>query len=96
MSQVDAVHDGKEEGFSADDTTKMITCTKIWFVDSARPAECNSHILNRDRLQSMEKFRNGEIDIENLCDDLKAKARCTEGDAAIHQKDLESILGSAR
>lgn len=44
----------------------------------------------------MEKFRNGEIDIDNLCSDLKAKARCSEGGAVVHQKDLEKILRSAR
>jgi AP-1-like transcription factor len=44
----------------------------------------------------MEKFRSGEIDIDNLCNDLRAKARCSEGGAVVHQKDVDNILGSAR
>lgn len=47
-----------------------------------------------DRLQSMEKFRNGEIDIDNLCNDLKSKAQCSEGGAVVNQNDVDSILGS--
>lgn len=50
----------------------------------------------RDRLQSMEKFRNGEIDIDNLCSELRAKAKCSEGGAVVDKKDVDKILGSAR
>lgn len=102
MSQVEAVQDGKEEAVSTDDTddtddtTKIMSCSKIWFVDSAQPAESSSHILYRDKVQSMEKFQNGEFDIDSLCEDLKAKARCTEGGGGMYLKDIESILNSAR
>jgi AP-1-like transcription factor len=47
----------------------------------------------RDRLQSMEKFRNGEIDIDNLCSELRAKAKCSEGGAVVDKKDVDKILG---
>jgi AP-1-like factor len=49
-----------------------------------------------DRLQSMEKFRNGEIDIDNLCSELRAKAKCSEGGAVVDKKDVDIILGVAR
>ncbi|ERF72800.1 hypothetical protein EPUS_04235 [Endocarpon pusillum Z07020] len=49
-----------------------------------------------DRLQSMEKFHNGEIDVESLCTDLRSKAHCSEGGAVVHQKDVDNILSSAR
>jgi len=48
-----------------------------------------------DRLQSMEKFRNGEIDIDNLCSELRAKAKCSEGGAVVDKKDVDKILGEA-
>lgn len=46
-----------------------------------------------DRLQSMEKFRNGEIDIDNLCSELRAKAKCSEGGAVVDEKHVNKILG---
>ncbi len=51
--------------------------------------------VNRDRLQSMEKFRNGEIDIDNLCSELRAKAKCSEGGAVVDKKDVDKILGTS-
>ena len=50
----------------------------------------------RDRLQSMDKFRNGEIDIDNLCSDLRSKARCSEGRAVVPLEDVDTILGPPR
>lgn len=53
-------------------------------------------LLNRDRLQSMEKFRNGEIDVDNLCSELRTKARCSEGGVVVDQTDVEEIMGRAK
>ncbi|KAL4885283.1 transcription factor PAP1-domain-containing protein [Aspergillus karnatakaensis] len=46
-----------------------------------------------DRLQSMEKFRNGEIDVDNLCSELRTKARCSEGGVVVNQRDVDDIIG---
>ncbi|KAL4874099.1 hypothetical protein BDV12DRAFT_2111 [Aspergillus spectabilis] len=46
-----------------------------------------------DRLQSMEKFRNGEIDVDNLCSELRTKARCSEGGVVVNQSDVDDIIG---
>jgi AP-1-like factor len=48
-----------------------------------------------DRLQSMEKFRNGEIDVDNLCSELRTKARCSEGGVVVNQDDVDDIMGRA-
>lgn len=53
-------------------------------------------LFNRDRLQSMEKFRNGEIDVDNLCSELRTKARCSEGGVVVDQTDVEEIMGRAK
>ncbi|KIX03875.1 uncharacterized protein Z518_07428 [Rhinocladiella mackenziei CBS 650.93] len=58
-----------------------------------KPMTCNKIW---DRLQSMEKFRNGEIDIDNLCSELRAKAKCSEGGAVVDKKDVDKILGAAK
>ncbi len=40
----------------------------------------------------MEKFRNGEIDVDNLCTELRNKARCSEGGVVVDKKDVEDIM----
>ncbi|KAK9584481.1 DNA-binding transcription factor yap1 [Aspergillus fumigatus] len=64
------------------------------------PGEDKSQMLtcNKiwDRLQSMEKFRNGEIDVDNLCSELRTKARCSEGGVVVNQKDVEDIMGRVK
>lgn len=47
----------------------------------------------RDRLQNTEKFRNGEVDIDFLCSELREKAQCSEGGAVVNEKDVECIMG---
>ncbi|KAJ5223880.1 AP-1-like transcription factor napA [Penicillium chermesinum] len=49
-----------------------------------------------DRLQSMEKFRNGEIDVDNLCSELRTKARCSEGGVVVNQDDVDAIMGRVK
>ena len=53
-------------------------------------------IPHRDRLQSMERFRNGEIDVDNLCSELRTKARCSEGGVVVNQNDVDDIMGRAK
>ncbi|KAJ5175813.1 AP-1-like transcription factor napA [Penicillium canariense] len=64
------------------------------------PGEDNSQMLSCtkiwDRLQSMEKFRNGEIDVDNLCSELRTKARCSEGGVVVNQRDVDDIMGRAK
>ncbi|KAJ5907362.1 AP-1-like transcription factor napA [Penicillium taxi] len=64
------------------------------------PGEDQSQMLSCtkiwDRLQSMEKFRNGEIDVDSLCSELRTKARCSEGGVVVNQQDVEEIVGRAK
>lgn len=55
----------------------------------------DAHEKTRDRLISMEKFRNGEIDADNLRAELRAKARRSEVGAVVGAEDLDKILGKA-
>lgn len=52
--------------------------------------------LSRDRLQSMDRFRNGEIDVDNLCSELRTKARCSEGGVVVDKQDVEEIVTRAK
>ena len=98
MKQVDAAQNGGENVAAArDDRNSMMTCNRIWYVvNGTWGLRTGTNSSDRDRLQSMDKFRNGEIDVDNLCSELRAKARCSEGGAVLEQKDVDKILGSAK
>jgi AP-1-like factor len=84
-----------EEVVPGEDKTKMLSCTKIWYALYQLTLLLNYTNLPhyRDRLQSMEKFRNGEIDVDNLCSELRTKARCSEGGVVVNQSDVDDIIG---
>jgi AP-1-like factor len=86
----------KEEVVPGEDRGKLMSCNKIWFV-RVRPLTVHrTYTRIRDRLQSMEKFRNGEIDVDNLCAELRSKARCSEGGAVVDEREVDRILGKAK
>jgi Transcription factor PAP1 len=46
----------------------------------------------RDKLQDMRDFKDGNLDIDGLCSELRAKARCSESGVVIDQKDVDAAL----
>ncbi|MCJ1377527.1 DNA-binding transcription factor yap1 [Xylographa soralifera] len=48
-----------------------------------------------DRVQRSERVQSGEADMDDLCTQLKAKAKCSGSGAVIDQKDVDAILGPA-
>lgn len=40
----------------------------------------------------MPSFQNGEIDVDNLCTELRTKARCSRTGVVIDQKDVDDIV----
>ena len=94
--QVDTAQKGEEEVVPGEDRGKLMTCNKIWFVQVILSMLHDTYTCTRDRLQSMEKFRNGEIDVDNLCAELRSKARCSEGGAVVDEKEVDRILGQAK
>ncbi|KAI9840455.1 MAG: DNA-binding transcription factor yap1 [Sclerophora amabilis] len=64
--------------------------------DEVAPSEDSSNMLNCtkmwERLQSSDSFKNGEIDMDNLCSELKKKARCSETGVVVEHDDLEKVL----
>ena len=105
LAQIDSRLE-EDEVVPGEDQSQMLSCTKIWYV----PAYFHIHqfiLLQltdliffffsfRDRLQSMERFRNGEIDVDNLCSELRTKARCSEGGVVVNQNDVDDIMGRAK
>lgn len=68
--------------------------------DEVVPGEDQSQMMSCnkiwDRLQSMDKFRNGEIDVDNLCSELRTKARCSEGGVVVNERDVTDIMGRVK
>ena len=46
-------------------------------------------------MQSSERAQSGEVDMDDLCSQLKSKAKCSGKGAVIEQKDVDAILGPA-
>ena len=49
-------------------------------------------LLFRDKLANRPEFKDGTIDIDNLCSELRAKARCSESGVVVDHKDVEAAL----
>jgi AP-1-like factor len=45
-----------------------------------------------DKLQQRPDFKEGNLDIDGLCNELRAKARCSETGVVIDQKDVDAAL----
>lgn len=98
ISQIDNKLDEDDEVVPGEDKSQMMTCTKIWYDSLTDTDAVRSYLLSmyRDRLQSMEKFRNGEIDVDSLCTELRTKARCSEGGVVVNQRDVDDIMGRVK
>ena len=52
--------------------------------------------VSRDRVQSSEKVASGAVEMDDLCSQLKAKAKCSGHGAVIDKDDVDAILGPAK
>jgi len=64
--------------------------------DEVVPGEDVNSLLNChkiwDKLSSRPDFKDGTIDIDNLCSELRSKARCSESGVVVDHKDVEAAL----
>lgn len=64
--------------------------------DEVVPGEDINQMLNChkiwDKLSNRADFKDGTIDIDNLCSELRAKARCSESGVVVDHKDVEAAL----
>ncbi|KAF2706248.1 AP1-like transcription factor [Pleomassaria siparia CBS 279.74] len=81
LEEIERIQDGDEEVVPGEDTTQMLNCHKIWQV-----------YLHTDKLAKRADFKDGTIDIDNLCSELRAKARCSESGVVVDHKDVEAAL----
>ena len=56
---------------------------------------CSNLAVLRDRVRDSKRAQSGQADMDDLCSQLKAKAKCSGKGAVIEQKDIDAILGPA-
>lgn len=62
-------------------------------VPGEAPQEFLTCNLLWDRVQKSQKVLSGEADMDDLCSQLKSKAKCSGSGAVISQNDVDAILG---
>ena len=95
MQEIEDQQAGKEpEVTPSKGGQQFLTCNLLWSAPTPLPFSHHS-LSSRDRVQKSEKFQNGEADMDDLCSQLKSKAKCSGSGAVIAQSDVDRILGPA-
>jgi AP-1-like factor len=92
LEQIERMQDGEEEVVPGEDIDQMLNCHKIWSVTPYIDRCPTLLTMCRDKLSSRNDFKDGTIDIDNLCSELRAKARCSESGVVVDHKDVEEAL----
>ena len=97
MQEIEDHQAGKEpEVVPGEAPQQFLTCNMLWLVFRiSTPTVCLLTTIGRDRVQKSEKVQSGEADMDDLCSQLKSKAKCSGSGAVINQKDVDAILGPA-
>ena len=97
MQEVEVVKNANPSEVGPKENQKHpMSCEKLWFVYCRLVVMVTIPLTTspfRDRIQSSEKVQNGEADMDDLCSQLKAKAKCSGKGAMIDQEDVDRILG---
>ncbi|KAK7509194.1 AP1-like transcription factor [Phyllosticta citriasiana] len=92
MEAIQKIQDGDDdEVVPGEDPNNLLSCHKIWYVIWSFMYLCTL-TLHRDKLQNRQDFKDGTIDIDGLCTELRAKARCSESGVVVDSKDVEAAL----
>jgi hypothetical protein len=62
------------------------------FVSLGNGPELTENVSNRERLQAMPNVASNPVDLEELCSELRRKARCSETGVVVNEKDFNSIV----
>jgi AP-1-like factor len=92
LEEIERIQDGEDEVVPGDDINSMLNCHKIWSVLPLVGQRACKLTVTRDKLSSRPEFKDGKIDIDNLCSELRAKARCSESGVVVDHKDVEAAL----
>ncbi|KAF2453727.1 transcription factor PAP1-domain-containing protein [Lineolata rhizophorae] len=83
MEEIERLQDGIEPSGASGD-------------EEVVPGEDTSQMLSChkiwDKIQDRPDFKDGSFDIDSLCSELRAKARCSEAGVVVDQKDVDAAL----
>ncbi|KAL9130074.1 MAG: hypothetical protein Q9217_001633 [Psora testacea] len=95
MKEIQVRQDGGEdEVVPAERPPQYLECDKLW--SAAIVFSLTSYSTNvfcRERVQASEKYKSGGSDMDDLCSQLKSKAKCSGKEAVIEEKEVDRILG---
>jgi AP-1-like factor len=95
LQEIDGKQEDDEEVVPGDDRQNMLDCNKMWSVPlTSPPAFPATQILtgSRNELQSCPKVQSGEFDLDGLCTQLQAQAKCSETGAVVERSDFNRVL----
>ncbi|KAI5257439.1 PAP1-domain-containing protein [Aureobasidium subglaciale] len=72
---------------------KMLNCNTIWCVDPLiDETHNNTNTIQRSQLQSNQDFKDGKFDLDNLCAELRAKAKCSESGVTVRSEYVDAAF----
>jgi AP-1-like factor len=72
---------------------QMLNCNTIWCVDpSNNTTYTNTNTNPRSQLQSNQDFKEGKFDLDNLCAELRAKAKCSESGVTVPSEYVDAAF----
>lgn len=102
MAQMDKARDGGDDDYGLPAAQsqqkknaasgKLISCNNIWYVLPTPPGRCHTNTAPRNQLQSNPDFQSGAFDLDSLCSELRAKARCSESGVMVSQDHVDAAL----
>jgi AP-1-like factor len=76
-----------------DGSGNLISCNNIWYVsESLADQTRKTNVIRRNQLQSNPDFQDGKFDLDGLCSELRAKARCSESGVMVDQDHVDKAL----
>jgi AP-1-like factor len=72
---------------------QMLNCNTIWCVDPPNNTSyINTNTAPRSQLQSNQDFKDGKFDLDNLCAELRAKAKCSESGVTVPSEYVDAAF----
>jgi AP-1-like factor len=95
MAEIEKTRDGEESAASAQ--SKFISCNKIWYdIHSQRFSgprrSANTPFCHRSQLQNNPDFQDGKFDLDQLCSELRTKAKCSESGVMVPTEHVDKAL----
>jgi AP-1-like factor len=94
IAEMEKARDGDESATSVDG--KFISCNKIWYsspqIAVFLSKYSNMIVSHRSQLQNNPDFQDGKFDLDQLCSELRTKAKCSESGMMVPREHVDKAL----